>query len=1282
MKRALLVVLALGVVMLCAGAAILWWSGDRVRTALVGAVSDAIGLDIDLTALELGIAPLRVSLVELSVGRPRLFAIERGTAQLHLGESLRHRRLFVALEVDGVRVDLAAVPGGEEAAVQEDGAADAPPLLPPAELTLHVHDAEIALDGARAIALAEMAATVSVAAFDSVRLQLAAGGIELSDAERRTALGELRGAVTWQAAQLAIEDLAMKGGVLELAARPRPGDVAEETLPTIAPIAVDLRGEVGAVVDFIAGEAVGITAGIEAALSVDGELVDPNVAGSLRLDRPDLAGVRFAEIESAVSRRRGVIRIANTEARWPGGVLVAEAALTEADLELRGEVGWRDVDTAALMDAAEDWRSHSTGDAVITGPLDPLQLSVDGRGVVAAEGIEPLPFQFALTTDGAGVSGEVDVRIDADNHVRLDLERLDDTVVAGRLNVAIASLERVAAALGYAGRLPLGGGVTAAAVLSGSGSDAQAAVEVALANGRLADGSLLEFAARFDVSQRHCVVDSLHLRAGGGELTAAGAVSLASGAANDWQVRGAGVDVAPLVRSLRESVMPDLPEIAGILDISGSAAGDWDALQAEVDLGVGGAAVDAIELGDIALRGGVSNGRWRTNLEGGGGSSSGRLSLQARGAGATVEALAGTVEKWPLALLAAGSEVAIGGSISGRADVTATAGGVRGTVALAVDDLSIADQALGNSTVSAAADGGPWQVDGRLLDEVFVLEGQVGNGAGWPLSARLHWDAADLPAGIAPSEDMRITSSGDLRASGSLADPTSVAASLVVARLEIASGARQLSNPRPIRIEYAAGGLRLESFELAGDRTRLSASGEASPGALSSARVDGTVALSWLEHFVPGVDAAGGMADIEVEIVTRPGGAPELAGAISLRDGLFEFDGAPPITGLRGEIALASSRITIQSLHGDIGGGRFALVGTVDLEDGPGLDWTLQNVSFEPTHRLEMVLSGNGSVSGSWARTTLAGELVIGDLLYDRNVDFQDLIPSFDRAVRPPPRRRSERPPLRLDLRVSARDSLYVENNLANLEARTDLRITGNVENPRLRGAIEIIDGRILLRGRSFEVVNGALTFKPDLPGQATIDFTAESIIESRDVPYSVEVRVSGTTDDFRVVLTSEDGLSQTDILSLIAFGRTVAEIQEGGGAGGGMSMDTVASIAGGQVGQALAGEVRDVLPFDEVEIRPGFSPTTGEFEPQIRVGKFLTEDLSAWVAQTFGVRSQTAVEASYALTRQIAMILRWESQAASQEGAFGGEISQRFQFWRKPTWLRWGSPAGEEAPE
>lgn len=1281
-KRVALFALFAFLLLLLAGVLVLWRSGDQIRDVAIAALGEAMGMEVELAGLEVDLFPPRVVAHELAIGRPNAVALRRGDLQIDLRASLRSRRLQVALDLEQLQVDLAQVPGedGATAEPQGEGSVAAVPL-PATDLTLRITGAHLALDERHSLSLSDLMLTAAVENVDAIRLDLAAGGLEMVQDERLTRLGDLDARADWVTPGLSVESLELRGGAISVSARPESPPPSTPAEAGIVPAQVALRGEIGPVIDFLAGEPVGISGEIDVDGRIDGALDDPQVVATARVERVDLVGMAFDEITMAVQRSAGVVWAREIEAAWEGGRLVGDFKLLESSLELTGRVGWRDVDTASLLGGGAEWRSRSFGDATVKAVLDPLDVAVAGDGRIAADGTEELPIQFHVKTDGEQIAGSAEFRVDADNRVRMEIDNFDEKSVVGRLDAGLQSIDRVASALGYTGRLPLSGGLTASAVLSGSASRPQAEIAALLEQGRLADGSALEFAARLVVSPESAIIDALALRVGAGTLRGSGVLAIGPGVSNEWTLRADRLALTPLVQSLRMTAAPDLPPVEGTLNLGAVARGSWDGLHAEADLDAAGAVVGGIALGTVTLGVRSRGGSWEANLEVEGSSGGGRLSASARGDGSALSGIDADLRQWPLAALVTAGETEIGGSASVRCNIEVGADGARGAVEATVGNLVVGDEIFGDSTVRAVGDGGPWRIEGYLLGESLLVDGRVEAVGELPFVVRLVWDDADLPSALIMSEGLSVKSTGELRASGRLKDVGALDAALEVTSLEIASGRRRLGNQAPIRITYDAGDLNLETATIAGGRTSLTVGGRARPDGHSRAKVEGTLALVWLEHFMPAVDAAAGVLDLDVEFVGAPQAVPQLTGTVSLRDGAFEMGGAPPMSGVRGEISLASSRLTIESLQGDIGGGRFQVDGTVDLEDGLGLRWSIQNVSVEPTYRLELVVTGNGGVSGPWDKTTLSGEVTISDLLYDRNIEFQDLIPSFDRAVRPPPARRSTGPPLRLDLRVSARDGLYVENNIANLEARTDLRITGNAEMPRVRGSIEVIDGRLMLRGRSFEIVTGNLRFRPDNPGLAQIDFMAESVIESRDTPYNVQVRVTGTTADFRVTLASEDGLSQTDIASLIAFGRTMAEMQEGGGDGG-LSMDALAGIAGGRVGQVLAGEVREVLPFDEVELRPGFSPSTGEFEPQIRVGKHLTEDLSAWIAQTFGVRSQTAVEASYALTRQIAAILRWESQTAAQEGAFGGEISQRFHFWGRPSWLRWRPAARQGAGE
>ncbi len=86
-------------------------------------------------------------------------------------------------------------------------------------------------------------------------------------------------------------------------------------------------------------------------------------------------------------------------------------------------------------------------------------------------------------------------------------------------------------------------------------------------------------------------------------------------------------------------------------------------------------------------------------------------------------------------------------------------------------------------------------------------------------------------------------------------------------------------------------------------------------------------------------------------------------------------------------------------------------------------------------------------------------------MLYDRNIELTDFLPRFNRALAAAPRQ-TEGTVVELALTVDAPGELFVENNLARIEARADLSLTGTADQPVLAGRIEALDGEIYLRGR------------------------------------------------------------------------------------------------------------------------------------------------------------------------------------------------------------------------
>jgi translocation and assembly module TamB len=370
------------------------------------------------------------------------------------------------------------------------------------------------------------------------------------------------------------------------------------------------------------------------------------------------------------------------------------------------------------------------------------------------------------------------------------------------------------------------------------------------------------------------------------------------------------------------------------------------------------------------------------------------------------------------------------------------------------------------------------------------------------------------------------------------------------------------------------------------------------------------------------------------------------------------------MTDTDGYVVFDGSLVRIERLAGRLGGGTFSLDGGVDVENGPDLGWRIAGVSGSLLPSLEQELSGKGTLRGAWNDLAVAGEVEVLRMLYDRNIEPKDFIPSFKRRLAPADGEPSPNV-VRLDLRIHAPDDLHIDNNFARVEAMADLRLRGTTEHPKLDGRIDVLTGEVFFRDRTFDVVVGVVDFRPQLDLVADLNIAAETIVDTVDTSYGITVLISGTTENPQVVLSADDaGLTQTDIVSLITFGKTVAQLQQGGG---GSSMDALVGLVTGRVTDRVEGGAQSFLRVDRVEIEPAFSSTTGAFEPQVKISKDFGDDLTASVATTLGVDLQRALHLEYHLTDRTSLLGSWDSESEGQVGAFGGGVKFRREFRRFP---------------
>jgi translocation and assembly module TamB len=227
------------------------------------------------------------------------------------------------------------------------------------------------------------------------------------------------------------------------------------------------------------------------------------------------------------------------------------------------------------------------------------------------------------------------------------------------------------------------------------------------------------------------------------------------------------------------------------------------------------------------------------------------------------------------------------------------------------------------------------------------------------------------------------------------------------------------------------------------------------------------------------------------------------------------------------------------------------------------------------------------------------------------------------------------------DVRIRSRTPIVIKNNLAEIQLAFDsgmLELMGTNQRMGLRGVMRTVPGgRFHFQANEFEVQQGLIRFDDPTRIDPNVDITA--VTEYRRYSDSsagaaagagpaaastgstrsgalwrITLHAFGDADDVRIQLTSEPALTQQDIVLLLTVGMTRAELDQLQATGvGGIGEAVALNALGAATGADRA--VKQALPIiDDFRFGSAYSTVTGKTEPQLTVGKRLTNDLRASV--------------------------------------------------------------------
>jgi translocation and assembly module TamB len=493
-------------------------------------------------------------------------------------------------------------------------------------------------------------------------------------------------------------------------------------------------------------------------------------------------------------------------------------------------------------------------------------------------------------------------------------------------------------------------------------------------------------------------------------------------------------------------------------------------------------------------------------------------------------------------------------------------------------------------------------------------------------------------------------------------------------------------------------------FVLTGNVTKLTRD----PTLAVEARLE-PVDLAILQRLVPKVERATGLVSGSLK-VTGKARAPTISGELHARGDEIQVHGAPSaLTDVRLDVRANATEVAVTGST-KFAGGTVALDASIPVRgfEVGALDSHLivRGVHVQPADGLAAMFDADVNVSYDPKAQTrdgpalprVSGDVTIGSFGYTRPISLTTELSTLGtRAKRTEVN--SYDPSLdfvTFDLHLRSRSPLIIKNNLVEVQLGIDsgsLEVTGTNQRVGLRGALKTLPGgRFHFQGNEFEVRQGIIHFDDPTRVAPNVDVTAvtdyrrytdtssaagvgagagagggpsgASVGSTRGgSAWRITLHAYGDADNLRVDMTSEPSLSQEDIVLLLAVGMTRTELDQ-------LQASSIgASIALNYLGAASGADraVKQALPIiDDFRFGSAYSTVTGKTEPQLTVGKRLTNDLRASVTAGLSEDRELRSNIEWRLNNRLSVQGTYDNindVSSSTLGNLGLDLRWRLEF-------------------
>jgi len=473
----------------------------------------------------------------------------------------------------------------------------------------------------------------------------------------------------------------------------------------------------------------------------------------------------------------------------------------------------------------------------------------------------------------------------------------------------------------------------------------------------------------------------------------------------------------------------------------------------------------------------------------------------------------------------------------------------------------------------------------------------------------------------------------------------------------------------PIEIHYEQDKVTVLSFGLGGKGVQFDLVSQQLRGE-NYLVLTGDIGLEVGSAFSKALAEAKGKLELRAEIPVAFA-MNKVVADVTIPKGSLAIQNVPSvIENLRFDLHFADGQAEIRKLSAAIGGGRLTGGGSYRLpaekkktaggepvKEPARLDMFIKlsdvKTGFDPYVELALKKIDINVNTREDGKLDVTGEVEIGKAVVSYNYDISNIFKTFQSkkgAVAGAEVYRKKEESIFLNIGIRAERRIQLDNNFAQLEARTDLLLTGTDVEPGMIGSVEILKGQASVLQNKYRLTSGVIQFFDERRIYPTFDINAQTEVNE----IKIFINVSGTPDAPKFSLSSDPAHTERDIIVLLSLGISYEEFQAAGSEG-----SNEEAIAAAAAQQLLGGQIKSYTGLD---IGVDNSRGTAQF----KATKELLKDLDFSIFR--GISDESlAAELEYDFMRYMATYTDWSNFAGQENvppaGGFGAGIRLKIEF-------------------